>query len=183
MTMRHAFKTRIAGFSLIEVLIALVILSIGLLGIAAMVSESLKSKDSSYYRTQALDLASEIVDRMRANRTNALASAYDAATYGTVPGTAPAGYCKGTANPCTNATDMASADMAEWQHEIGALLPAFPSGTPAAGSISTNTVAEMTEVQVQIEWYDRRANQAVNNATSSAAPIAATGVVYITTGL
>ncbi len=53
--MRHAFNRRIAGFSLIEVLIALVILSIGLLGIAAMVSESLKSKDSSYYRTQALD--------------------------------------------------------------------------------------------------------------------------------
>ncbi len=78
---------------------------------------------------------------------------------------------------------MASADVAEWQHELGTLLPAFPSGTPAAGSIATNSVSQMTEVQVEIEWYDRRANQAVNNATSSAAPIAATGVVYITTGL
>jgi type IV pilus assembly protein PilV len=180
--MRHAFNRRIAGFSLIEVLIALVILSIGLLGIAAMVSESLKSKDSSYYRTQALDLASEIVDRMRANRATALANGYDAATYGTVPGAVPAGYCKGSAATCSG-TDMASSDMAEWQHEVGALLPAFPSGTPAAGSISTNSVSQMTEVQVAIEWYDRRANQAVNNATSSVAPIAATGVVYITSGL
>src|SRR5579863_5743578 len=110
--MQHLRHKTIAGFSLIEVLIALVILSIGLLGIAAMVSESLKSKESSYYRTQALDLASEIVDRMRANRVGALANDYDAATYGTVPGTAPSGYCKGSAAVCSQ-TDMASSDVAE----------------------------------------------------------------------
>jgi type IV pilus assembly protein PilV len=180
--MQQPLRKRIAGFSLIEVLIALVILSIGLLGIAAMVSESLKSKDSSYYRTQALDMASEIVDRMRANRASALANAYDATTWGAVPGSAPSGYCKGSSAVCTG-TDMASSDVAEWQHEIGALLPAFPSGTLAQGEIATSSVAEMTQVQVSIEWYDRRANQAVNNATSSAAPIAATGVVVITSGL
>ncbi|HEY4127446.1 MAG TPA: type IV pilus modification protein PilV [Gammaproteobacteria bacterium] len=178
--MQHLHRTRIAGFSLIEVLIALVILSIGLLGIAAMVSESLKSKDSSYYRTQALDLASAIVDRMRANRTTATSNGYDATTYGSIPGTAPSDYCKTSA--CSTA-QLASADVAEWQHEIGVLLPAFPSGTPAQGEIITSSVGQMTQVNVSIEWYDRRANQAVNNATSTAAPIAATGVVYITSGL
>jgi type IV pilus assembly protein PilV len=179
----HSFvRRRVAGFSLIEVLIALVILSIGLLGIAAMVSESLKSKDSSYYRTQALDLTAAIVDRMRANRAIATTNGYDAATYGAVPGTPPSGYCKSSGANCSS-TDIASVDMAEWQNEIKVVLPGFPSGTPAAGSIATSTVGQMTEVQVSIEWYDRRANQAVGNATSVAAPIAATGVVFITSGL
>ena len=73
---------RIAGFSLIEVLIALVILSVGLLGIAAMVSESLKSKDSSYYHTQALNMANGILDRMRANRPTAISNGYDTGTFG-----------------------------------------------------------------------------------------------------
>lgn len=189
--MLRPLPRRIAGFSLIEVLIALVILAVGLLGIAAMVSESLKSKDSSYYHTQALNLANAMLDRMRANRDAATSNGYDTqnSTGGGFGGTTflspPAGYCKDTAAHST--AELAACDVGEWQHEIAVLLPAFPSGAPAMGSISTSSISQMTQVQIAIEWNDQRANQAVqttDSASTSTAPAAVTkGVVFITSGL
>lgn len=58
---------RATGFSLLEVLIALLVLSLGLLGLAALQVTSLKFNTESYYRTQATFLAYDIIDRMRAN--------------------------------------------------------------------------------------------------------------------
>src|SRR5690606_3260878 len=55
------------GFSLIEVLVALLVLSVGLLGLAMLQIEGLKHNTDAYYRTQATVLAYDIIDRMRAN--------------------------------------------------------------------------------------------------------------------
>src|SRR5579871_5809965 len=123
--MQHLRHKTIAGCSLIEVLIALLILSVGLLGIAAMVSESLKSKDSSYYRTQALDFAASILERMRANRAQATANAYDVNYGGTGSnGSPPADYCAADGDTCGPST-IASVDLALWQSEISNALPAI----------------------------------------------------------
>ncbi|HLE93281.1 MAG TPA: type IV pilus modification protein PilV, partial [Sulfuricaulis sp.] len=69
--MTHKEKFNIAfqhrGFSLIEVLVALLVLSIGLLGLAALQTTSLQYNTGSYFRTQATFLAYDIIDRMRAN--------------------------------------------------------------------------------------------------------------------
>jgi type IV pilus assembly protein PilV len=174
--MRHPFRTRIAGFSLIEVLIALVILSVGLLGIAAMVSVSLKSKDSSYYRTEALTLASSILDRMRANSAIATANGYDT-TYSATIGTAPSNNCTG--GTCSTA-DIATMDLSQWKTEISNALPGFSSGTPAGGKIVTSTVNQMTQVNISIRWNDARANSAV---AASGAPSVTTATIQITSGL
>ena len=174
--MHHPFRTRVAGFSLIEVLIALVILSVGLLGIAAMVSVSLKSKDSSYYRTEALTLSSAIIDRMRANRATATANGYDVG-FGGTSGTAPNDNC--TTGTCGTA-ELASMDLAQWQADIAAVLPPFSTTVPAAGSISTTTVNQMTQVNISIRWNDQRANSAV---AANGAPSVTTAVVQITSGL
>jgi type IV pilus assembly protein PilV len=63
---RH--RRRVRGFTLVEVLIALIVLSIGLLGIAAMYVETLRANRSALVRTQAIALASDLADRIRANR-------------------------------------------------------------------------------------------------------------------
>ena len=68
---------RNAGFSLLEVLISIVILSIGLLGTAGLMGASLRSTNTAYYRSQATVLADDIMDRMRANITQARAQQYD----------------------------------------------------------------------------------------------------------
>ncbi|HEY1772291.1 MAG TPA: type IV pilus modification protein PilV [Gammaproteobacteria bacterium] len=183
--MPYYFRRRVAGFSLVEVLIALVILSVGLLGIAAMVSESLKSKDSAYYRTQAMDYAAAILDRMRANHAQATAGAYDVDYGGTGSnGTIPSDGCTSVADGCTP-SQIAGVDLAQWQAEISAALPAISNSAPAAGSITTTTVGQMTQVYILVRWNDKRANIAVGSAASSVAAAAVTsvGTVTITSGL
>ena len=68
--------TRKRGFSLIEILITLVVLSTGLLGLAALHAEGLRSGRSACLRTKAVNLASDMADRMRSNRPAALAGNY-----------------------------------------------------------------------------------------------------------
>jgi type IV pilus assembly protein PilV len=59
------------GFSMVELLVAVFVLSIGLLGYASMLGVSLKNNQSANHRTQAVDLAYEVIDMMRANRIDA----------------------------------------------------------------------------------------------------------------
>jgi type IV pilus modification protein PilV len=63
-------KARSGGFSIVEALVALVVLSVGMLGIAALYVESLRAGRSAVYHTQAVNLAADMADRIRANRTN-----------------------------------------------------------------------------------------------------------------
>src|SRR5580693_7240389 len=65
------------GFTIVEVLVSLVILSLGLLGIAKLILLTARSTDSAYLRSQATALAYEILDDMRANRQIAIAHGYD----------------------------------------------------------------------------------------------------------
>ncbi|HAD05452.1 MAG TPA: type IV pilus modification protein PilV [Desulfuromonas sp.] len=65
------------GFSLVEVLVALVILSIGMLGLAGMQTRSLRDNHGSLMRSQATTAANDIIDRMRANPVQARLGLYD----------------------------------------------------------------------------------------------------------
>lgn len=62
------------GFTLIEVLVSIVILAVGLVGIAGLQAQSLRSSQDSYFRTQANTFANDLADRMRANATVATSS-------------------------------------------------------------------------------------------------------------
>lgn len=73
------------GFTLIEVLVAVVILSIGLLGVAGMQINSMKGNHNAYTRTQAQQYTYEMLDMMRANRNAAINGDYDFAETGAVP--------------------------------------------------------------------------------------------------
>ncbi|MFP5393688.1 MAG: type IV pilus modification protein PilV, partial [Gammaproteobacteria bacterium] len=59
------------GFSLIEIMVTLVVMSIGLLGLGGIILTSMKNNQSAEARTQATVLVNDILDRMRANRTEA----------------------------------------------------------------------------------------------------------------
>ena len=120
-------KASTKGFSLIEVLIAIVILAVGLLGIAGLQVIGLQSNHSSYMRSQASLQIAAIFDRMRANRTQALNDAYDVSL-----GTTPSG------------TSLADQDLAAWKNELAVL---FPSGD---GSVACN----MGMCTVTVQWVD-----------------------------
>lgn len=107
------------GFSLIEVLITILILMVGLLGLAGLQSRALTSQMEAYQRSQALILLKDMADRINANRNNA-------ASYVT------AGVGTGAACPAAGAT-VASADMSEW---CNALLGAAEiQGTAKVGAM------------------------------------------------
>lgn len=119
-----------AGFSLIEVLIAMVILSIGLLGLAGLQSTGLHNSTDSYARTIATSLANDMADRIRANMTGFNAGNYDnTAAY--------AANCETNAG-CTPAT-MAQHDTFRWQQGI-ATLPGGQGDVVTNGPLVTVTV-------------------------------------------
>lgn len=105
-----------SGFSMVEVLVALVVLAIGLLGIAALYLNSLQSGRTAIYRTQAITLAADLADRIRMNRTAQ-------AGYNTLFADTEAvvGTCS-TTGGCSDA-DLASTDLATWKAEVAEQLP------------------------------------------------------------
>lgn len=104
------------GFTMVEVLVALVVLAIGLLGIAALYLDSLRAGRSAIYRTQAVNLGADIADRIRVNR---LGLGDYASLFADVEVADLA--CDTTAG-CTT-TAMASTDLSRWKDAIAALLP------------------------------------------------------------
>jgi type IV pilus assembly protein PilV len=108
-----------AGFNLIEVMIALVVISIGLLGLAILQMTSLQQNQSAYYRSQATLLAYDITDRMRANIDEVGSGSYFVVSGATTAGCI--NYSAGAAG-CTQ-VQMASHDIAEWQAALSVELP------------------------------------------------------------
>jgi type IV pilus assembly protein PilV len=109
-------RPRESGFTMVEVLVALVILTIGLLGIAALYLNSLQSGRTAIYRTQAVNLAADLADRIRVNRTaqGAYATLF-ADVEVEVAGCFTTGGCIDT--------DLASSDLARWKATLAQLLP------------------------------------------------------------
>lgn len=71
------------GVGMIEVLLTVLVLSIGLMGLAALQGFSLQSNQTAYHRTQAVNLAHEIMDDIRANNLDPAASQLDTAYWDT----------------------------------------------------------------------------------------------------
>jgi type IV pilus assembly protein PilV len=144
------------GLTLLEVLIAVVVLAIGLLGVAGLQLAALQNGQQSYLRSQASTLAYEIADRMRANRGQAILGAYmlNASTSTTpVAPAAPAVDCNST--NCTPAQFVQS-DLSTWYTNVTNTLPAGAAriicGTPTAAVACTAGSLQT----VQIIWDEQR---------------------------
>ena len=101
------------GFSLLEVLIALLILAVGLLGMASLMLHSMKSNQSSYQRTQASLLAYDMAERLRLNPTIATAgNSY------VIASTASPGSAVTCPNGACTAAQSSAVDVYEWSKAI-----------------------------------------------------------------
>ena len=110
------------GFTLLEVLIAIVIFSFGMLAMAGVLVLSVRVNQSAYLRTQAAFLAQSIADRMRANSSWALwTNLYNGSWASAQTGTA---NCQpgGTQATCTFG-QIAARDIAAWTAQIARFLP------------------------------------------------------------
>jgi type IV pilus assembly protein PilV len=127
------------GFSLIEVLVALVVLSVGLLGLAALQSTAAQFNASAYTRSQATILAYDIADRIRANRQAALGGAYTSA----YPDPPPA--CDD--DPIGT---VAQQDLIAWRRALACSLPS------ANGEVAFDGDAEGGVVTIRVRWDESR---------------------------
>jgi type IV pilus assembly protein PilV len=107
-----------SGFALFEVLISVVVASLGFLALAGLSMKGLRDANSSMLRSKAVELAYQMTDRVRANAPGAQAGFYNA-----LVGAATNPGCISTS--CTTA-QMAQNDFNEW---LLALSSALPSGT------------------------------------------------------
>jgi len=127
---RLSLKKRVAGYSLVEVLVALFVLALGVLGAAALQMNSLKFNQTASMRTQATFLAYEMIDRMRANRTIARNGSY----VQTLSAAKPTG------------ASVAQQDIAAWMTSIENQLPSGDGAIAQSGD----------EFTVTVQWSEAR---------------------------
>src|SRR5690625_3466226 len=128
---------RSAGFSLIEVMIAVLVLGVGLLGFALMQTMTVRFAQSANYRTQATNLTYELLDQMRVNRI--LASEY----LGDYAATTEADDCI----PATGTGLSPGLYRVAWQCRLGRAL---------GDDASANVVLDGDEIVIRISWADER---------------------------
>lgn len=121
-----------------EILVSLVVLSVGLLGIAALYVESLKAGRTSLNRVTAITLAADMADRIRANPTAGAAYA----------GAGPGGdnNCVNGAAACTPA-QLAQDDWFTWGQDVLARLPGAPTAT-----IAVAAAPPLTQYTITLNW-------------------------------
>lgn len=138
---RHS-ENRQQGFTLLEVLIALLVLSIGLLGLAALQTTGLRSNEMASMRTTSTMLAYDISDRMRANPQGTTDGDY-VIDSGAVTGTIP--NC--TSSDCTT-TQLATFDLSQWKAAVGSLPGGLGDITQTAGPPLLHTIT--------VRWDENR---------------------------
>lgn len=122
---------RIKGFSLLESLVALLLISIGILGIANMQFNGLVNNNRAYYRSVAVGLVSDMAERLRINA--------DVASSG------------GYSTDVSMTDSLASADVGTWLGDVQGLLPG------GDGTLAYTAGATGGEYDITVTWNNPRA--------------------------
>lgn len=132
------------GFTLIEVLVTLIVLSVGLLGLAALQTIGTKLNFESSQRTQAVIQLYDMADRIRANPVARAAGSYDTVISGYLPSSPPnclTGAC--------SATEMAAYDIYQWNTSNGQLL------SNGKGEIASDSSTGVLIRTLTVRWTEK----------------------------
>jgi type IV pilus assembly protein PilV len=149
-------RRRARGFTMVEMLVALVVLAVGMLGVAGLFVISLRSGGTAISRMQAVNLASDMADRIRSNRR--------AGTAYTRTGTNH--NCVGAAAVNCTPEQMAETDVFLWRQQIAA---AFPGGR-AAGTVefvASATPTTPSVYTVTLAWREQGRTDAETDSQQS----------------
>jgi type IV pilus assembly protein PilV len=186
MIFSHEIRKRMhhaGGFSLMEVLVAVFVLALGVIGVAGMQLAAVRTTQQSRFQSNAIQIASEMADKMRANAgqmkladgDNPFLSVSYASTGDTAPG-APDKQCY--AAKCS-ASELASFDIYDLQKRVKALLP---SGRVAvcrdsapwdadAGAFKWNCDAnDKGPVVIKLGWQEKTPDGALVNPDQQMRP-------------
>lgn len=123
------------GFTLIEVMVAMLVLSVGLLGMAGMLAQSMRFNQDAYVRTQATFLAYDMMDRMRASSE----------TLDNFEGGDPAVACSVVTATATN-------DRACWYDMVQSTLP-------GGGAAIDENPDGSGQFDITLSWVDRNTGE------------------------
>ncbi len=130
------------GFSLFEVLITVVVVGIGLLGLAGLQFAGLRASNNANQHTIATQLAQDVIERIRANRRGASTNFYDNITLTSASGLSPVDCNTGACN----SWGIRQYDRAQWSQLIDS------SGTPILPNASIAVNGNGTTFTVTITW-------------------------------
>jgi type IV pilus assembly protein PilV len=142
------------GDTMIEVLVTVLILAVGVLGVAAMQVTTYQNLSISHSASIAAIVAEDFSERMRANGVETLADTYN---HDADPGTA---YTDCTANVCST-SQLAGYDIGIWWEELGATLPLGRGQVTRNGGTNTFTLT--------VRWDEDRSGSAGTNCPKQSA--------------
>ena len=130
---------------MIEMLVALVVLAVGMLGVASLFGISLHAGSSAITRMQAVNLATDLADRIRANRR-----AGDAPNnaYG---GAAADNGCTGAGAVSCTPAQMAADDLYHWQRQLSRAI----AGGTATGTVVVTPGTTPQSYTITVSWNER----------------------------
>jgi type IV pilus assembly protein PilV len=156
-----------AGFTLVEILVSVVIGAIGLMGVARLQLVTLQNNSASQYRSIAIQIASDMFERMRSNQESVNAGAYNQP----ITSATDAAYT----TPCANAGNCPTAaraanDLAEGMAQARAVLPGgvivvcVDSGSGAPATYNGTVIDPQCDGlgnthAVKVFWQDDRSNK------------------------
>jgi type IV pilus assembly protein PilV len=140
-------RIRSRGFSLLEVMIAVLVFSLGLLGVGGLMVLSVRTNHSAFLRTQASFLAGAMADRIRANTSRA--SLYNG-TYNASSAASGSNSC--TTAPCTP-DGLVQRDRDVWSRQLVTALPNPTATVNCAGSQLGSTLFDGL-CSIVIQWTE-----------------------------
>lgn len=143
----NSYKARCSGFTLLEILIAVVILSVGLLALASLQTRGLATGHNAYLRSQAVLLTRDMAERIRANSNYAFQAINNGYIINFGGATTPQDC---VTNPCTPA-QIASYDLNQW---VNTLTQALPQGSGQVVRDTTNPL----QYNISVQWNTNQRN-------------------------
>ena len=149
---RLGFKSA-TGFTLIEVLVSMVILAIGLLGLAGMQTIALKDNQDAFFYAQASSLAYEMSDRIKANSPSTGAPPWESSTVPTAATSCTSTDNCNTTTGCNSAT-MAAFDYCAWKANVQNRIAPDATATVAISPVTGSAVCNggTTKRCLTISW-------------------------------
>ncbi|MBT8143444.1 MAG: type IV pilus modification protein PilV [Gammaproteobacteria bacterium] len=147
------------GFTLLETLIALVVLSVGMLGIASLHVEGLRNGRTASLRTKAMTLATDMTEKMRANRVGARAGDYVVGDAGNGSNNECADDLAGAATINCTPAQMAAHDIWLWKQALQSPQTGLPAG--AIATITSDGAVRPT-FTISVAWTENGVDDQVN---------------------
>ena len=144
------------GVGLLEVLVAMLVLGVGMLGMMGLQSESIRYNHNAALRARAAMMASDMMDRIRVNEEHATTTTSYSTTVGTDTGDCTTSWpaaCEGSGTNCSPA-QLATWDIAQWKHQLSCQLPGGDGGI----SFTDEPAGRVYTITVQLQEMDTNDN-------------------------